>query len=118
MIRFYAYKGCGTCRKARKWLESKAIDFKEIAIREHPPTLSELQHALKITGRLKSLFNTSGMDYRQMNMKDKLPSLADSDALLLLSKNGNLVKRPFVIDDEICLTGFKPEEWQEQLSPS
>lgn len=118
MIRFYAYKGCDSCRRARKWLQTEGISFKEIAIRDQPPTLAELQHALKIKGRLKALFNTSGMDYRKMGMKDKLPSLDDSDALLLLSQNGNLIKRPFVTDGKICLIGFKLEEWQEQLNPS
>lgn len=112
MIRFYAYKGCDSCRRARKWLQANEIDFEEIAIREQPPTLKELQQALKAKGQLKALFNTSGVDYRQMAMKDKLTTLSDKDALKLLTTNGNLVKRPFVISDKVSLVGFKEIEWQ------
>ncbi len=113
MIRFYAYKGCSTCRRARKWLQEHSINFEEIAIREQPPTLEELQLALKAKGSLKSLFNTSGVDYRKMNLKDKLPTLTEKEALELLHQNGNLVKRPFVIGENIALVGFKETEWNE-----
>jgi len=111
MIRFYAYKGCDTCRRARKWLQANAIDFEEIAIREQPPTLEELQRMLEAKGSLKPLFNTSGMDYRKMNLKDKLPTLSQNEALELLSNNGNLIKRPFLIGNGINLVGFKEDEW-------
>ena len=117
MIRFYAYKGCDSCRRARKWLASNTIDFEEIAIREHPPTLKELQIALKTKGSLKPLFNTSGLDYRKMNLKGKLPHLSQSEALDLLSANGNLIKRPFLIGENISLVGFKEIEWSEAFKP-
>ena len=111
MIRFYAYKGCDSCRRARKWLQTHEIDFDEIAIREQPPSLKELQQALKAKGQIKALFNTSGVDYRQMELKDKLPTLSEAEALKLLAANGNLVKRPFVIGCDLSLVGFKETEW-------
>lgn len=113
MIRFYAYKGCDTCRRARKWLLAHEIDFEEIAIREQPPSIKELKQALQTKGALKQLFNTSGVDYRQMGLKDLLPTLSQEEALELLAKNGNLVKRPFVIHQNFSLVGFKESEWLE-----
>jgi len=116
MIRFYAYKGCDSCRRARKWLQAHEIDFDEIAIREQPPSIEELQQALKAKGQLKTLFNTSGVDYRQMGMKNKLPSLSEGEALELLASNGNLVKRPFMTGCDLSLVGFKETEWQETFA--
>jgi arsenate reductase len=115
MLIFYAYKGCDSCRKARKWLDAHGIAFQEIAIREQPPTLAELTLALNIKTSLKPLFNTSGVDYRQLGMKDKLPQMTTHEALTHLSENGNLVKRPFLIDPEqnLCLIGFKENEWAD-----
>lgn len=91
------------------------MDFEEIAIREQPPTLAELEQAHQAKGNLKPLFNSSGMDYRELNMKEKLPTLTDQEALELLAGNGNLIKRPFVIGPDISLVGFKENEWSEQL---
>jgi len=116
MIQFYAYKGCDSCRRARKWLLANAIDFTEIPIREQPPTLEELQFALKAKGSLKPLFNTSGVDYRKMGLKDKLPNLSTNEALALLNSNGNLIKRPFLIGKELSLVGFKEAEWTETFN--
>lgn len=117
MLQFYAYKGCDGCRKARKWLQENAIPFEEVAIRETPPKMEELRFALKSQGSLKPLFNTSGMDYRSMGMKDKLPSISDEEALELLASHGNLIKRPFIIDQDkgIHLTGFKESVWDDTL---
>lgn len=117
MLRFYAYKGCDGCRKARKWLQENALEFEELAIRETPPTLEELQFALATQGNIKPLFNTSGMDYRSMGMKDKLPNMTDNEALNLLVSNGNLIKRPFLIDQNqgIHLVGFKEDKWSDRL---
>ncbi|MGJ8676884.1 MAG: Spx/MgsR family RNA polymerase-binding regulatory protein [Akkermansiaceae bacterium] len=113
MLLFYAYKGCDSCRKARKWLQLNEIPFQEIAIRETPPSITELKLALGIQGSVKPLFNTSGVDYRQLGMKDKLPTLTDDAALALLASHGNLVKRPFLIDSEkgIHFTGFNESKW-------
>lgn len=111
-MKIYTYKKCDSCRKATKWLNEQNITFEELAIRETPPTITELESMLKAQGAVKSLFNTSGMDYRSMGLKDTLPSLSDEEALLLLSKNGNLVKRPFIIGDNVALVGFKEAEWE------
>lgn len=112
VIKFYAYKGCDACRKARKWLNEKGIEFEEIAIREAPPSIAELSAAADLLG-LKRLFNTAGGDYRELNMKEKLPKMTEKEALELLSSRGNLIKRPFVIGDGLAVTGFKEAEWGE-----
>ncbi len=112
MISVYAYKGCDTCRKALKWLTERGIPHEVKAIRETPPTVAELNVALvAFGGDLRPLFNTSGGDYRELGLKDKLPSMTADEAVALLSKNGNLVKRPFVIGDGVVLVGLKEGEW-------
>ena len=116
VLKVYAYKNCGTCVKALKWLEGKGIACKIIPIRETPPTVAELKRMqAAMDGNIKKLFNTSGQDYKALNMKDKLPALTDKEALELLAGNGNLVKRPFVIGDGIATVGFKEEVWAELL---
>jgi len=96
-----------------KFLTEKGIEFQEVPIREQPPTKTELKRMLEVYGGdLRKLFNTSGLDYKALNMKDKLPTLPVEDALALLSQNGNLVKRPFLLTDKAGLVGFKEEEWQ------
>jgi arsenate reductase (glutaredoxin) len=113
-MKVYTYAGCSTCRDAVEWLRSRGIEFKELPIRETPPPLAELRAVLKASGgNLRTLFNTSGMDYRAMGLKDKLPGLTQDEALALLASNGNLIKRPFVIDTAkgIHLTGFKEKDW-------
>ena len=118
MLKVYQYSGCSTCKNALKWLKQHAIPFQEIAIRDTPPTLAELKAMLAaFEGDLRRLFNTSGMDYRALGLKDKLPAMSTDDALKLLSENGNLVKRPFAIDAKggIHLVGFKAAEWEAAL---
>jgi Spx/MgsR family transcriptional regulator len=118
MLKLYAYQGCSTCRNAIKWLKSHDIPFQEAAIRETPPKIAELKAMLAARGgELRALFNTSGMDYRAMALKDKLPSMSTDDALKLLSENGNLVKRPFALDQgkAVHLVGFKEQEWKTAL---
>lgn len=118
MLKLYAYQGCSTCRNAIKWLKQREIPFEEIAIRKQPPTIPELEAALKARdGDLRALFNTSGQDYRALGMKDKLPGMSLADALQMLSKNGNLVKRPFAIDEKkrVFLVGFKEPDWKSAL---
>lgn len=110
----YTYKNCGTCRKAVKWLKEKEISFSEIPIRETPPSMDELRTMLAAyDGELRRLFNTSGLDYRALNLKDKLAEMSEDEALKLLNQNGNLVKRPFLLDEKnaLALVGFKEEEW-------
>ncbi len=118
MLKLYTYQGCSTCRNAVKWLKTHHVPFNEIAIRETPPIIDELSAMLDARdGDLRSLFNTSGQDYRAMGLKDKLPTMAVKDALQLLTKHGNLVKRPFAIDQakRILLVGFKDAEWERRF---
>ena len=115
-IKFYQYSKCSTCRKAKSFLETHGIDYKDISIIETPPSLSELKKALKAAdGNIKKLLNTSGERYRELNLKEKLPKLTVQQILDLLSKNGKLVKRPFAINTELALVGFNEEAWKEQL---
>lgn len=117
MFKVYAYQKCSTCRNAIKWLDAHSIPHTVQAIRETPPTPAELKTALAILGGdIRKLFNTSGMDYRALGMKDKLPSMSEAEAIELLAKNGNLVKRPFLIGDGKSLVGFKPELWENALT--
>lgn len=118
MLKFYHYSGCSTCKNAIKWLKTHDIAFDPIAIRETPPSLTELKAMLDAhSDDLRRLFNTSGQDYRNLGLKDKLPTMSTDAALKLLSENGNLVKRPFAIDakNKIHLVGFKEAEWKIAL---
>jgi len=111
-LKVYAYKSCDICRKAKKFLEANEIEHEMIPIREQPPSKSELKAMLACyEGSIRKLFNTSGGDYKSLKMKDKLPSMTDSEAIDLLSKNGNLVKRPFAIMGKTGAVGFKEEVW-------
>ena len=115
-IKVYEYKGCGTCHKALKWLEAKGVQYEKIPIREQPPSKTELNRMLKIyEGNLRRLFNTSGGDYKELNLKDKLSSLTETQAINLLAGNGNLIKRPFVLTKKNGVIGFKEEEWKNLL---
>lgn len=115
-MKVFTYRNCGTCRKATKWLSEQDITFEEVAIRETPPSLQELRQMLDYqSGELRKLFNTAGGDYRELNMKDKLPCMAVDDALQLLASRGNLVKRPFVLADGFGLVGFKEADWAQAM---
>jgi len=113
ILKAYTYAGCGTCKKAVRFLRDRGVAFEEIPIREHPPTVAELKGALQaFNGEIRRLFNTSGRDYKEMELSKKLPALSESAALALLAGNGNLVKRPFVVTDSGYLVGFKESEWE------
>ncbi len=113
-MKLYTYSKCDTCRKAVKWLLEKKIDFEEIPIRERPPSAVEIGRMSEaLGGELRRLFNTSGLDYRSMELKDRLPALSAAEVIALLAGNGNLIKRPFLLDGQRGLVGFKPEEWEE-----
>jgi arsenate reductase len=111
-MKIYTYKKCSTCRKATKWLAAQNLAFEELPIRETPPGVDELRKMLEYVGDLKKLFNTSGQDYRALGMKDKLPSMTEEDAFELLASNGNLIKRPFLIDGDKGTVGFKEDVWK------
>lgn len=116
MLKVYTYAKCDTCRKAVKFLKSENVAFREIPIRETPPTLSELKTMLKAYGgETRRLFNTSGGDYKALGLGAKLPAMPEKDALSLLAENGNLVKRPFALGEGALLIGFKEDEWRAAL---
>ena len=115
-LKFYTYKNCDTCRKAIKYLDGKGVGYELIPIREQPPTKAELKTMLDSqVGNVRKLYNTSGGDYRALNLKEKLPNMTKAEAIGLLSKNGNLIKRPFVIVGDRGLVGFKEMEWGERI---
>ena len=116
-MKIYLYEKCDTCRKALKFLEDRDASFETIPIRQQPPTVAELKRMLGYVGDMKRLFNTSGLDYKAMNMKDRLPKLSEPEALALLAQNGNLVKRPFLLTKTSGTTGFKQDEWERLLTP-
>jgi arsenate reductase (glutaredoxin) len=116
MLKVYAYKNCDTCRKGLRWLEQNKVPHEVVPIRELPPTETELRRMLAFYGGdLRKLFNTSGQDYKALNLKDKLARMTEAEAIGLLSKNGNLVKRPFALSERAGLVGFKVEEWKAKL---
>ncbi len=113
----YEYNDCSTCRKALKWLKQNEANFKLIPIRETPPNKGELRRMLKFYGgNIRKLFNTSGADYKKLNLKDNLPKLSEAQLIDMLNTNGNLIKRPFVINKGGGRVGFKEEEWAEFFS--
>ena len=110
------YPKCSTCQKAKKWLDEKKISYEERNIKEQNPTKEELAKRYKASGLpLKRFFNTSGMLYKEMKLKDRLPEMSEEEQLELLATDGMLVKRPLVIADDVVLTGFKEKEWEEKL---
>lgn len=116
MLKIYTYKKCSTCRKATKFLDAKGITYEEHPIRETPPPPAELAHMLKAyEGKMTRLFNTSSQDYRDAGLKDALPTLSQDDAFARLQENGNLVKRPFLLGENLALVGFKEAEWAARL---
>ena len=110
------YRKCSTCQKALKWLEEHNIEFEERPIKEENPTYEELKEWYKMSGLpLKKFFNTSGLIYKELQLKDKLPQMSEDEQLQLLATNGMLVKRPLVVGEDFVLTGFKEKEWEERL---
>ena len=110
------YRKCSTCQKALKWLEEHNIEFDERPIVEENPTFEELKTWYAKSGMpLKKFFNTSGLLYKDMGLKDKLPTMSEDEQLKLLATNGMLVKRPLVVGDDFVLTGFREKEWEEKL---
>ena len=113
----YTYSNCSTCRDATKWLRARGVAFEERPIRETPPSVSELKKMLAFQkGDLKKLFNSSGQDYRDMQLKDKFPTLTEREALALMTSRGNLVKRPFLLAPNFGLVGFKPDVWKQAFA--
>ena len=115
-MKVYHYAKCSTCRDALKFLESREARYTPIEIDKTPPSKSELKRMIKYyDGNLRRLFNTSGLVYKALGLKEKLSTLSQDQALELLSSHGKLVKRPFVLGDDFGLVGFVKDEWTERF---
>ena len=114
---FLYYPPCSTCKKAQKWLNDNGVAYTERHIKEANPSYEELKTWLRSSGLpLKKFFNTSGLQYRALELKDKLPTMSEEEQLRLLSSDGMLVKRPIIVtDDGKVLTGFKESDWAKLL---
>lgn len=114
---FLAYPKCTTCQKAKKFLDERGVSCTERHIKEDNPTVEELRTWRQTSGLpLKKFFNTSGMQYRALELKDKLSAMSEEEQLALLASDGMLVKRPILVGDGFVLTGFRQSEWEEKLS--
>lgn len=113
---FIEYPKCSTCQKAKKWLDENGVDYTDRHIVENNPTYEELKEWYERSGLpLKRFFNTSGMLYKSMQLKDKLPTMSDDEQLKLLATDGMLVKRPLIVSKDFVLTGFREKEWIEKV---
>ena len=113
---FLWYPKCTTCQRAKKFLDERGASYTERHIKEENPTLDELRDWQQASGLpLKKFFNTSGMLYRELGLKDKLPGMSEEEQLSLLASDGMLVKRPILVGDGFVLTGFRQSEWEEKL---
>lgn len=113
---FIQYPPCSTCQKAKKWLDAHGLSYTERHIKEDNPTYEELKVWWERSGMpLKKFFNTSGLLYKSMQLKEKLPTMTEEEQLRLLATDGMLVKRPIIVTDERILTGFKETEWEKLL---
>ena len=116
MIKFICYPKCTTCIRAKKWLDENKIQYEFRDIKQDNPTLQELTAWFKKSGLpIKKFFNTSGLLYKSMGLKDKLPNMSEREALELLATDGMLVKRPILVGNDFVLVGFKQAEWEEVL---
>lgn len=114
---FYAHDQCATCRRARKWLDAHGVPYAAKPIRETPPTLRELRGLLAACGgERRRICNTSGRDYRELQLGRKLPAMSDAELLGLLAGNGNLIKRPVLLGPGVNLVGFSESAWEAALS--
>lgn len=116
MMLFVHYPKCTTCKRAKKWLDEHQISYEERDIKENNPSLKELKEWYQRSGLpLKRFFNTSGILYKEIKLKDKLPEMSEDEQLALLASDGMLVKRPIVVTKESVLVGFKEAQWEEEL---
>ena len=110
------YSKCGTCRKALAWLDARGISYENRPIKEQNPTADELRQWIALSGLdTRKFFNTSGLLYKELQLKDKLPHMSAEEQIALLSSDGMLVKRPLLIGDGFVLVGFKEKEWEERV---
>ena len=115
-VLFVEYPKCSTCQKAKKWLDENGIAYDDRHIVEENPTKEELMAWHKLSGMpLKKFFNTSGMKYRELSLKDRLPDMTEEEQYDLLATDGMLVKRPIIVAEDFVMTGFREKEWTEKL---
>ena len=115
-MKFYGYKKCSTANKAKKWLKDNNIKFEEIDLIDSPPTKEEMRAIYEGSGHeLKKFFNTSGVKYRELGLKEVLKTASEDEMLDLLSSDGKLIKRPLLVDDKNILIGFKESEYKDKL---
>lgn len=115
-MQFIQYPPCSTCQKAKRWLDARGIPYSDRHIKENNPTYMELKNWYQNSGLpLKKFFNTSGLLYKSLNLKEKLLNMSTDDQLRLLATDGMLVKRPILVTDNFILIGFKEAEWQKLL---
>ena len=113
---FLEYPPCSTCKKAKKWLDDNGVSYTARHIKEQNPSYEELKAWYEKSGLpLKKFFNTSGLVYKDLGLKDKLPTMTEEEQLRLLATDGMLVKRPLVVTEDFVITGFKEAEWTEKL---
>lgn len=116
MVKFVCYPKCTTCQKAKKWLDDNKIEYELRDIKYDNPTADELAKWYELSNlALKKFFNTSGLLYKSMELKNKLPDMSDAQMIELLSSDGMLVKRPLLIADDFVLVGFKESQWAQML---
>jgi arsenate reductase len=116
-VKLFHYPKCSTCRSAIKFLDAAGINYESVNIAEQAPGIRELRQMLKHQdGNVRRLFNTSGLQYRELGLKDRMAAMSVDDAVELLSGNGMLVKRPFLLSSSIGLVGFREEEWAVALA--
>ena len=116
-MKLYQYPKCSTCRKAMRFLDQNGLSYESVNITERPPTIGELTIMLdSYLGDVRKLFNTSGLQYRELNMKEKLPNMSNGEAIELLSSNGKLIKRPFLLAGNKGIVAFKEALWSEFIS--
>lgn len=114
MVLFIEYPKCSTCQKAKKWLINNNVEFEDRNIVENTPTEKELEKWITESKKdIKKFFNTSGIKYKELNLKEKLPNMTDDEKIKLLSSDGMLIKRPLLITDNTILTGFREKEWED-----
>ena len=117
MLKFICYPKCTTCQKAKKWLDDNKIEYEFRDIKLDNPTIDELTEWYKKSGfTLKKFFNTNGLLYKSLDLKNKIPTMTDAEMLDLLSTDGMLVKRPLLVGDDFVLVGFKEDEWAIELA--
>ena len=115
-VLFLEYPKCSTCQKSKKWLDERGISCEDRHIVEQNPTAEEIKAWREKSGLpLKRFFNTSGLKYKELGLKDRLPQMSEEEQYALLSTDGMLVKRPIVVGDDFVLVGFRPAEWEQHL---